>query len=368
MIRVRLERRAAPSRWFALAIAPAAIVITSIVTLGFVLLTGAPPLGVFRTLFIEPLTTGYGALEVLVAATPLLLTGLAVALAFRAGYWNIGAEGQLLAGAIFATWAGMNAAGLPRLVALVFVVVAGAIGGALWALTPALLRVRFGIDEVVTTLLLNPVALLVVSALLNGPWRNPETGFPESEAIATEAQFPLLAETSRLHLGLLIGLALIALAWFVVARTTAGLRMRAVGLGPTAARFAGIRVERTLLTVALTSGAVAGVAGAGEVAGLQYRLTDGFSSGLGYTGIVVATLAALSIPGVAAAAAFLGDVMIGASSAGRAFEIPSQLGEIVQGALLLVTVSLLLLRTHRVVLRRPMNRPAGKTAREEVGG
>lgn len=353
MIRIRLEQRAAPARWFGLAAAPAAVVVTFVLTIGFVLAAGASPVDAYDQFLVEPLTSRYTALEVLVAATPLLFTGAAVAIAFRSGYWNIGAEGQLLLGAVAATWAATTlVTGLPRVAAIPIAIGAGALGGAAWAVVPALLRVRLGIDEVVTTLLLNPVGLLVVTGLLNGPWRNPETMFPESERIAASAELPPIAgAASRLHLGFVIAVVLIAVAWFVFGRTATGLRLRAAGLSPEAAGFAGIRVGSLLLGAALVSGAIAGIAGASEVMGIQYRLTDGFSAGFGYTGIVVATLGGLSMPGVVLAALFLGDLVVGSTSAGRELGVPSQLADIVQGALLLVMVSLLLLRRYRLSFR-----------------
>ena len=355
MIRIRLEQRAEPARWFGLVVGPAAIAVTFVLTLGFVLAAGANPLRAYQTFIVEPLTSRYTLLEVLVAATPLLFTGVAVAIAFRAGYWNIGAEGQLLAGAIAAALAGMVVGGLPRVLAIAVMAGLGALGGAVWALAPALLRVHLGIDEVVTTLLLNPVALLVVTGLLNGPWRNPETQFPESERISAKAEFPQIVSNSRLHLGFVLALTIVAAAWLMLARTATGLRLRAVGLSPQAARFAGIRVERLLLGAALTSGAIAGIAGASEVAGINYQLTNGISSNFGYTGIVVATLGGLAMPGVLLAGLFLGDLVVGATSAGLELGVPSQLADIVKGALLLVTIVLLLLRSHRVSVRPPIS-------------
>lgn len=336
------------SPWSTPVLAVVAVLITFALTALPIAVAGANPIEAYGEFLVVPLTSRFSILEVLVAATPILLTGAAVALAFRGGYWNIGAEGQLLLGAIAAAAVG-QIAGLPSIVALPLMVVGGALAGALWALAPALLRVRFGIDEVVTTLLLNPVALLLVNALLHGPWRDPVSGFPESPRIVEAAEFPQLLERSRLHLGFVLAVAVIVLVWYVVGRTPAGLRLRAVGLSPRGARFAGIDVPRTLLATALVSGAIAGIAGVGEVAGIQYRLTSGLSPGYGYTGIVVATLGSLSMPGVAFAALFLGDLTVGASSAGRALGIPSQLGPVVQGALLLVTVALFSIRRNRAV-------------------
>ncbi|MGH2418791.1 MAG: ABC transporter permease [Candidatus Limnocylindria bacterium] len=354
------------SLWSTPALVAVAIVITFAITAVPILLAGANPVEAYAAFVLVPLTSQFTLLEVLVTATPILFTGTAVAIAFRAGYWNIGAEGQLLLGAIAAAGIGMFVGELPPLVALPLMIVGGAVGGAAWALVPALLRVRFGIDEVVTTLLLNPVALLLVNGLLHGPWRDPVTGFPESPRIATAAEFPTLIDRSRLHLGILLALVVLAIAWYVLARTPAGLRLRAAGLSPRGARFAGINVSRTLLAAALVSGAIAGLAGVSEVAGIQNRLTGGLSPGYGYTGIVVATLGTLTLPGVALAAIFLGDLTVGASSAARSLGIPSQLGAVVQGVLLLTTVALLALRRQR--FQRTDTDDAGSVAGDVAAG
>ncbi|MFV2064903.1 MAG: ABC transporter permease [Chloroflexota bacterium] len=321
-----------------------AIVAILAVTGGAFVLAGANPLDAYFAYFVQPLTREFTLLEALNSATPLLFAGTAVAIAFRAGYWNIGVEGQLLMGAVAAAGVGQLAEGWPTLLVLPVMIGAGALAGAAWALVPALLRVRLGIDEVVTTLLLNPVALLLVNALLRGPWTDPETGFPESPRIAESAEFPRLSDflpflgRSRLHLGFVIAVVIIVVSWWVLSRTGTGLRVRAVGLSPHGARFAGIKVDRTLLRIALISGAVAGIAGVSEVAGIQFRLTSGLSPGYGYTGIVVAMLGGLAMPGVLIAGLLLGDLSVGASSAVRSLQIPSQLGAVVQGTLLLVVI------------------------------
>ncbi len=343
-------------------IAIGAIVTILAVTGGAFIIAGADPLDAYYAYFIEPLTREFTLLEVLNKATPILFTGTAVAIAFRAGYWNIGVEGQLLMGAVAAAGIGQLVQGWPPILVLPLMVAGGALAGAAWALVPALLRVRMGIDEVVTTLLLNPVALLVVQALLHGPWKDPETGFPESPRIAEAAEFPQLSEfipligKSRLHLGFVIAIVIIVIAWWVLSRTSTGLRVRAVGLSPHGARFAGIKVERTLLRVALISGAIAGIAGVSEVAGIQFRLTEGVSPGFGYTGVVVAMLGGLALPGVLIAGLLLGDLSVGASSAVRSLQIPSQLGDVVQGTMLLVVVGAVAVYRWRTT--REDDRPA----------
>ena len=344
-------------------VAGAVIVVLAVTGAAFVA-AGANPLDAYLAYFVAPLTREFTLWEVLNVATPLLFAGAAVAIAFRAGYWNIGVEGQLLMGAVAAAGIGQVVHGWPSFVVLPLMIAAGALAGAAWALLPALLRVRLGIDEVVTTLLLNPVALLVVEGLLHGPWTDPETGFPESPRIAESAELPRLSTflpflgRSRLHLGFIVAIVVIVVAWWVLSRTATGLRLRAVGLSPHGSRFAGIKVERTLLRVALVSGAIAGVAGVSEVAGIQFRLTAGISPGFGYTGIVVAMLGGLTMPGVLLAGLLLGDLSVGASSAVRSLQIPSQLGAVVEGTLLLVVIGALALRRHRS--RQQDERPGGR--------
>lgn len=329
-----------------------AIGLTLLITSAAVIGAGANPLTAFHKIFIVPLTTRFSFLELLVSATPLILAGTSVAVAFSCGYYSIGAEGQLTAGAIAATWMGVRLDGWPVPLAIAAMIVAGAVGGMLWALIPGLLRVRFGIDEVVTTLLLNPVAALVVSGLLNGPWRNSTTQYPESDPIAASARLPRLLDRSRLHLGFVIALVVAGLVWFVLTKTVTGLRARAVGQAPHASRFAGLRVERTLLGAALASGAIAGLAGMNEVAGTQFKLSEGLADGKGYTGIVIATLAGLSIIGVIAGSLLLGLVKVGSSSASRSLHVPSQISSVIVGCLLLCTVAVTLFQKYKVRLVR----------------
>lgn len=350
---MRFER-GTPSIWMRTLIPIVAVVATFLITATLVLLVDANPLEAYYYFLIQPLSGRVSAIEVLVKATPLLLTGAAVTFAFVGGYWNIGAEGQLYAGAVVATAVGLQMEGVPAWLAIPLLIAGGFAGGVLWALLPALLKVKLAIDEVVTTLLLNSVAIFAVSALLNGPWRNPISQWPQSPDIAPSAIFPRLIPRSRLHLGFLLAVAVILVLWFVVRRTPFGLKMRAVGLAPEAARFAGIPVERTLLISALVSGGIAGLAGVSEVAGIHYHLIDALSPGYGYTGIIVATLGTLSSWGVALAALFIGLIDTGAQTVSRALGVPVYLGDVIQATLLLVTLAFLLLQRYRISFRQPM--------------
>lgn len=347
MAGIRIERGMAPV-WLRALLPVAAVLLTFVITALLVVLVNANPLEAYYYFLIDPLTSRTKTLEVLVKATPLLLTGAAVTFAFVGGYWNIGAEGQLYAGAVAATAIGLQVDNLPAWLALPLMLIGGFLAGALWALTPALMKVKLAIDEVVTTLLLNSVALFGVSALLNGPWRNPVSQWPQSPDIAPAAIFPKLVARSRLHLGFLLAVILILLLWYVLTQTSLGLRMRAVGLGAEAARFAGINVERTLLTSALVSGGIAGLAGVNEIAGIHYHLIDAISPGFGYTGILIATLGSLSAWGVTLAALFIGLIDTGAQTVSRALGVPVYLGDVIQATLLLVTLGVLLLQRYRL--------------------
>ncbi len=350
-MQIKIERSPAPV-WFRPLIPLLAIVFTFVITASLVLLVNANPLSAYYYFLIDPLSSRVSAIEVLVKSTPLILTGAAVTFAFVGGYWNIGAEGQLLMGATAATAIGLQMHGVPAWIAIPLMILGGFLAGMLWALAPALMRVKLAIDEVVTTLLLNSVALLIVSALLNGPWRDPISQWPQSPEIAPSAIFPKLIPRSRLHLGFILAVIVVILVWFVLTRTAFGLRMRAVGMGSSAARFAGINVDRTMLISALVSGGIAGLAGVTEVAGIHYHLIDAISGGHGYTGIIVATLGTLNAWGVLLAALFIGLIDTGAQTVSRALGVPVYLGDVIQAALLLVTLGFLLLQGYRIRWRR----------------
>ena len=349
-MRLQVERNPAPV-WFRGLIPLMSILLTFLLTSGFVLAYGENPLRAAYYFLLDPLSNPVRLIEVLVKTTPLLLTGIAVAFAFSGGYWNIGVEGQLYMGATAATAIGLQMGSVPAWLALPLVMVGGSLAGMAWAILPALMKVRLKIDEVVTTLLLNYVAIFLVSAILNGPWRDPVSQWPQSPEIAASAILPRLIPRSRLHLGFILALLVILGVWFVLSRTSFGLKMKAVGFNMEAARFAGIHVERTMLIVALVSGGIAGLAGAGEVAGIHFHLIDAISPGYGYTGIIIATLGTLNPIGVSLAALFIGLIDTGSQTVSRALGVPAYLGDVLQATLLLVTLAMLLLQSYRITLR-----------------
>lgn len=349
---MKILLRASESRWLGPAAIVVAVLVTLLLTAGPIRLAGANPLSAYERYVITPLTSFGGLGEMLLASTPLIFTGLSVAIAFRVGYFNIGAEGQFLAGAIAATIPGLYLPDLPAVLALPLALVAGALGGTVWAWLPAWLKRRAHIDEVVTTLLLNPVALLLMQGMLNGPWRNTKTGFPDSDRFGDGYNLPAIVDGSRVHWGLIIALLLVVATWIVMSFTPLGLRLRAAGQAGAAARFSGIHVSRMQWRSALVAGAIAGVGGASQVLGVQHQLTASIAVGYGYTGVVVATLGALAAGGVLLAALLLGTIAVGAQNASVVLHVPSQMGAIVSSTLLLTVVAAMVARHYRIVFRR----------------
>ena len=327
----------------------AALAATVGVAAGLAALAGAPPLAVLGLVVEGAVGSRFALLETLNRATPLIFTGLAVAVAFRARLWNIGAEGQLYLGALAAVLLGTGAVGWPAALLLPAIAALAVAFGAAALLGPALLKVRLGVDEVVTTLLLNFVVLLLVSMLLEGPLRDPMgMGWPKSAPLVAEARLGRIAEGLRLHWGFGLALLCAVAVWVVQARTVWGYEMRAVGLGLPAARFAGIPVGATLLRTAALSGGLAALAGVSEVAGAKGALTADLSPGYGYTGIVVAMLALLHPLGVVVAALFVAGVFVGADSMSRAAGVPTYLADIVLAVALLAMVLAVGLTRFRV--------------------
>ena len=278
----RLERLPAPSRLGAMLIPAASILLALVVGGVIVALAGQNPLAVYAAMLGGALGSRAGVAETLVKTTPLLLTGLGVAVAFRMRLWNIGAEGQFYLGAIFASWVALF--GLPEAGGWVLVpamVVAALLGGALWGLIPGALRAYLGANETIVTLMLNYVAILLADWLVHGPWKDPAAfGFPGTPRFAEAAALPNLAPT-RVHLGLLFGLVAAAVLWVLFRRTRWGYEIGVMGESARTARYAGMPTRRTILLVMALSGALAGLAGMSEVAGLGQQLQRNLSPGYG---------------------------------------------------------------------------------------
>ncbi|WP_421423653.1 ABC transporter permease [Agrobacterium rosae] len=347
---MRFERR--EHRPTALVIATPVIAI--IVALGIagilIALAGAPVLEAYWRILKGAFGSRLSATETLTRATPLILTGLAAAVAFRAKLWNIGAEGQLYIGAITVAWLSSHFLGsMPSIVQIPILLVAGAVGGMILLLVPLWLRLRFAVDEVVTTLLLNFVALLFVSMLIDTVLKDPMAfGWPQSESVADAAMLPKLLARSRLHLGLVISILLALLLVFVQSRTVFGIQSRAAGLNPQAAVFAGVPLGRTLVIVACISGGLAGLAGAVEVMGVKGYVTTDLSPGYGYSGIVVAMLANLNPFGVVLAGIFTATMFVGADGMSRSLGIPSYIADVIVALSLLTMLVAVFFTQYRI--------------------
>ena len=285
---------------------------------GVIRLTGASPVAVAAALWRGAFGNVYNTTETLAQTAPLLLTGLGVALAFRARLFNIGAEGQFLVGAMAATWVGVShVEPVLKPLLLPLVLLAGAGAGAAWAGIAAWLKLYRGVQEVLSTLLLNFVALQLLAWAVRGPLQEAARGFPQSDAIAVPARLALLVPRTHLHGGVLLAVILAGVVWFYLRWTAGGFALRAVGAGPDAAEAAGIPLRRTLTTAFLLSGALSGLAGAIQISGVTYLLSDGYSPGYGYTAVGVALLAGLSPVAVVPSALFFGALTAGSVAVQR---------------------------------------------------
>lgn len=345
---MRLRARRLASR---LAVPAAALGVGGL-GLGVVLLVlGLDPGAAFQALWNGAFGSWYALTSAtLLRAIPLIVLGLGFSLALRAGGLNIGMEGQFLAGAIAATWAGQLVVGLPALAAIPVVLATAAAAGALWVAVPVLLRIRFGVLEVISTLLLNFVAESLVSLMVTGPLQEAKRIYPQSDLIAPVARLPLFPGT-RLHLGILMALGLAALLAVAFRRTVWGFRLKAVGAGPRAAWITGrIASGRLLAGALLLSGALAGLGGGLEVGGVTYALFQNLSPGYGFTAIAVALLARGHPGGVVATGILFGALEAGASAMQREADVPAVAVAIVQAAIILVVVIADVLARHRAAL------------------
>ena len=347
---MRFERRADVSLTAVLVAPVAAVAVSLALCAGLIAAAGVSPLAAYGQMLTGAFGSRLAVTETLTRASPLILTGLAAAVAFRARLWNIGAEGQFFAGALVTAGLGHQAlAGLPVPVALLVLVLASMAAGAVLLIGPALLRLRLGVDEVVTTLLLNFIVILFVGLMVEGPLKDPMAfGWPQSVPVAPSLRLPDLVPRSRLHVGLIGALVMVGLVWLMQARTVFGAETRAAGLNPRAAAFAGVPLTATLLKVAALSGGLAGLAGAIEVLGPTGYVTTTMSPGFGYAGIVVAMLAALHPAGVVAAAVFVATVFVGADAMSRATGVPSFIADVIMSVSLLAMLAALLFTTHRL--------------------
>jgi len=347
-----LEKRAERSAFIAIA-SPLLAVVLTLVTMSILLLAlGKNPLAALYVYFIEPLTDPYTLMEIAVKASPLVMIAIGLSLCYLANVWNIGAEGQFIMGAVTGSYLAVvtNGSDVGHWLVIAMLIM-GALGGALWALIPAICRVRFGANEILTSLMLVYVADLIMDYLVRGPWRDPKgLNFPTTASFDPSATVPVILDGGRLHAGVIVTLAVVVIAAVMLGRTIKGFEIRVVGAAPRAARFAGFRSDRLVIFTFLISGALAGLAGIIEVAGPVGVLQPGISPGYGFTAIIVAFLGRLNPLGILIAGLFLALTFIGGEGAQISMKIPLDLTKVFQGVLLFYVLACDSLILYRIRL------------------
>lgn len=330
-----LETRPNPSRVMRWAAPPLAILCTLLAAALIFAMLGKPPLKAFYVFFIEPLETSNGWSELALKASPLILIAQGLALGFRARIYNIGAEGQLLMGAVFASGVAIYTDGVESAWILPAMVLAGAIGGALWGAVPAWLRTRFQAQETLTTLMLTYVATYLLSWLVSSPWRDPGgSNFPQSILFSESAMFAPIFEGLRLNSSVWITVVAVPLFWIFVSRSFAAYQIAVGGEASAAARYAGFSAGRTVWISLVVSGAAAGIAGAAEAAGPVGQLTLSLSPGYGYAAIIVAWVGRLHPLGIVLAGLLMALIYLGGESAQISMQLPAAISWLFQGMLL----------------------------------
>jgi len=351
---VELERRPVPSR--------AMMVLSPVIAVGLTLATaalllaldGVDPLEGLYVYFLQPLTVGWSLAELAVKASPLILIALGLSVCFLANLWNIGAEGQYIAGAILGGWFALAFHTTGEWWVLPVMLLLGALGGMLYALIPALLRIRFGANEILTSLMLVYVAQLGLDYLVRGPWRDPHGyNFPQSVNFEAAATMPLLLSGSRLHWGVLLAPLAVVLAAVFLGVTLRGFELKVIGIAPRAARFAGFSERRNVILAFAVSGALAGLAGIIEVAGPIGQLLPTISPGYGFSAIIVAFLGRLNPIGIFLAGLFLALSYLGGEAAQIALRVPLDLTNVLQGVLLFYVLACDTLILYRPRVKRP---------------
>ena len=332
MFGFQVRRRETPLRggqvWAFVVGLLAALIIGAIL----LVIAGFEPLDVYSSMFDSALGSARGWSATLTRAVPLGLAGLAVALAGTMGMWNIGAEGQIIAGAIAGAWVARLAPDLGGPLLIPLMLVAAVLGGAVLALGPAIARARLGVNEIITTLMLNEVAIRIVRYLVNGPWKDPEgNNFPVAPELPEQSALPTLFE--RANIGVIVAAVTIIGVGYFVARSAWGYELAIAGSSESTATYVGISLRNKVLTVLVLSGAIAGLAGGIELAGSSSRLVEGVANGYGFAGIIVAALALMRPTGVAAVAVAFGAVQIGAEAI-QTQGVPSSISNILQALIL----------------------------------
>jgi len=354
---LRLESRPQPSQAMALVSPLIALGLTAVMAAALFLALGKDPVQGLAVFFFEPLNGMRAVSEVLLKATPLITIALGLAVCYRSNVWNIGAEGQVLLGALagggVALWLTTQGIVLPKAVAVPLVLAGGVLGGMAWAAITALLRDRFNASEILVSLMLVYVAQQLVNFLVFGPWKDPAGfNFPQTKTFDASTWLPPLLSNTRLHVGIALALAAAAAIWVFMFRTYRGFQLQVGGLAPAAARYAGFSASTSLWTALMVSGGLAGLAGAMEAAGPLRQLTPHISTGLGFTAIIVCFVGRLHPLGIVLASVLLSMMLIGGELGQSRLGLPNALTGVFQGLLLILLLACDTLIHYRLRLAR----------------
>ena len=350
---IRLQPRLHTAKWLDWASPLVAIALTLLVSSVMFWVLGTDPIEALQVFFIQPVSSMYGVSELLLKATPLILIGIGLSFGFRAGIWNIGAEGQLVMGGVSAGAVALALSEVNSSWILVLMALAGVLGGMAWGALPALLRTRFNTNEILTSLMLTYVAGLFLSLMVHGPLKDPDGfNFPESALFHDAALLPVLFDQGRAHIGFILALILAPVASYLFARHLLGFQLRLQGQAPKAARFAGFSESRMVWTAFLLGGGLAGLAGMMEVSGSVGQLVPVISPGYGFTAIIVAFLGRLHPVGIVPAGLLMALSYMGGEAAQISLSLPNAVTGVFQGMLLFFLLGSAVISQYRIVWGR----------------
>jgi ABC-type uncharacterized transport system permease subunit len=349
---IELKKRTRPltSPLASLGLVLASVLVALLLCSILIALAGVNPMRAYGAMLKGAFGSISGVVDVVTKATPLLLTGLGTCVAFRSGQWNIGGDGQIYMGALGATIIGLTLTGMPPAVLIPAAVLAGFLGGAIWAAIPGLLKARRQVSEIISTLMLSYVASLIIEYLVNGPLQGSSSYMPQTNMVAEAARLPLLVPPYRTQWGTILALGIAVAVYVLIYRSSFGFELRAAGLSPDAARYGGIKVVRNVVWVMVLSGGLSGLAGANEVLGFHYRLFVGLSPGYGFTGIIVALLARLNPIGLIFSSILFSGLIVGASQMQSVVGVPAAIAGIIQGIVILFVLGTELFLDYRLTL------------------
>ncbi len=348
---IRFEKRESTSTSLKILIPTVSIILGILIGAVAILLKGINPIKVYQALLIGAYSSKYTFSETLVAATPLILISAGLIVVFKMNFWNIGAYGQYIMGAIFSSYFAIFwSPHIPKVIMLTVMVIAGMVGGALWAIIPALLKAYWEVNEVISTLLLNYIALFILKFLMYGTWRDPLShGFPLSKPFPDNAQLPRIIPHTRVNLGLIFGIIAVVIVWYLLKKTKFGYEIRVIGENPNAARYAGMNVAKNIIIAMIISGALAGLAGMVQVSGIIHLLQIKINPDYGYTAIIVAWLAYLDPIVASFFAVFLGGLASGAYQIQITMQVPFGIVGVIESAILFVLIGSEIFMRYRLV-------------------